>query len=66
MIVGGRNDQLSNIVLNDIWVLRLDELQYQRVIVKSEADIVPRYNHSAVIFGSRLIILGGLGEKMTF
>ena len=27
-IAGGRNDQLSNIVLGDLWVLRLDDLEY--------------------------------------
>ena len=38
-IVGGRNDQLKNIVLDDIWVLRLDDLQYQRVMVQSSFGI---------------------------
>ena len=65
-IVGGRNDELSNIVLDDIWVIRLDELQYQRVLVQSEIGIAPRYNHTATMFGSKLVIFGGLGESMTF
>lgn len=38
-ISGGRNDQLSNIVLGDLWVLRLDDLEYQKVVIKSDLDV---------------------------
>ena len=32
-IAGGRNDQLSSIVLGDLWIIRLDDLEYVRVEV---------------------------------
>ena len=34
-IAGGRNDKLSNIVLGDLWVLRLDDLEYCKVTIAS-------------------------------
>ena len=64
-ICGGRNDQLSNIVLGDLWVLRLDDLEYCQVNIESELKMNPRYNHTASQFGSKLIIFGGMNEKMT-
>lgn len=64
-ITGGRNDQLSNIVLGDLWVLRLDDLEYQKVVIMSEQQIQPRYNHTACQFGSKLIIFGGMNQNMT-
>lgn len=65
MICGGRNDKLSNIVLRDLWVLRLDDLEYSQVITKSDVQMVPRYNHTAVQCGSKLIVFGGMNEEMT-
>ena len=65
-IVGGRNDQLGQIVLNDLWVIRLDELEYQKVLIRSTIDLSPRYNHTSVMFGSKLVVFGGLNDKMTF
>lgn len=36
-IAGGRNDQLSSsIVLGDLWTLRLDELEWCKVDIKSD------------------------------
>ena len=64
-ITGGRNDQLSNIILGDLWVLKLDDLEYQRVIIKSDLQVIPRYNHTAVQFGSKLIVFGGMNQDMT-
>ena len=64
-IAGGRNDQLSNIVLGDLWVLRLDDLEYQKVIIKSDLKMQPRYNHTACQFGSKLVVFGGMNENMT-
>lgn len=64
-ISGGRNDQLSNIVLGDLWVLRLDDLEYAKVIIRSELLIKPRYNHTAVQFGSKMIVFGGMNQDMS-
>lgn len=30
-IAGGRNDQLSSIVLGDLWIIRLDDLEYCQI-----------------------------------
>ena len=56
---------LSNIVLNDLWVLRLDDLEYCQVLFSSELQMEPRYNHTAVQFGSKLILFGGMNAAMT-
>lgn len=64
-ICGGRNDSLSNIVLDDLWVLRIDDLEYSQVKIQSELKMQPRYNHSAVQFGSKIIIFGGMNGNMT-
>ena len=64
-ISGGRNDKLSKIVLDDVWVLRLDDLEYCKVSVQGDLKMQPRYNHSAAQFGSKLILFGGMNDKMT-
>ena len=46
-IAGGRNDQLSSIVLDDLWVLRLDEVEWCQVDFRSDQKMMPRYNHTA-------------------
>ena len=38
-IAGGRNDQLSNIVLSDLWILRLDDLEWCSVDIKSDSSM---------------------------
>ena len=35
-ISGGRNDKLSKIVLDDVWVVRLDDLEYCKVNIVSD------------------------------
>ena len=47
-ISGGRNDQLSKIVLSDLWIIRLDDLEWCKVEIKNSMKMGPRYNHSAV------------------
>ena len=64
-IAGGRNDKLSHIVLGDLWVLRLDDLEYCKVTISSTMKMSPRYNHTAVQFGSKLIIFGGMNKHLT-
>ena len=64
-ICGGRNDQLSNNILDDLWVLRLEDLEYQRVLIQSNIGMQPRYNHTAAQLGSSLYIFGGMNEKMS-
>ena len=38
-ISGGRNDKLGQIVLGDLWVLRLDDLEYCQVVVQSDLQM---------------------------
>ena len=45
--------------------MKLDDLEYQRVIIKSDLQVIPRYNHTAVQFGSKLIVFGGMNQDMT-
>ena len=52
-------------MLSDLWILRLDDLEWCSVDIKSDSKVEPRYNHTAVQFGSKLIIFGGMNENMT-
>ena len=65
IISGGRNDKLDGMVLGDIWVLRLQVLEYCQVKIQSDLKMEPRYSHQAVLFGSKLFIFGGMNSKMT-
>ena len=70
IISGGRNDALeqSKIILDDIWILKLNSLEWQKVIVSqydgpnSMTLMRPRFNFCSVILGSKLIIAGGIGK----
>lgn len=53
-------------MLNDLWVLRLDSLEYAKVNITSELGLKPRYGHSSAMFGTKLCIFGGINDKMTF
>ena len=67
VIAGGRNDQLHpEKILNDIWVLRLNSLEWQKVILGGKEYIKPRFNFASTILGSKLIIAGGLGHDFRF
>ena len=63
LIFGGRDSNENP--LNDIWSLSLNEDQswsWNRAIIKSNNEIVPRYNHSMVLYKELMIILGGRGH----
>ena len=67
VIAGGRNDQLHpEKVLNDIWVLKLSSLEWQKVLLGGTEYIKPRFNFASTILGSKLIIAGGLGHDFRF
>ena len=34
-------------------------------MIKSDQGVHPRYNHTAVQFGSKLIIFGGMNQEMS-
>ena len=46
--------------------MRLDDLEFQQVAIQSDQKLVPRYNHTAAQFGSRLVIFGGMRGDMNF
>lgn len=63
VVAGGRNDSLpQEKVLNDIWVLKLSNLEWQQVIIGGSEFVRPRFNFASVILGSRLILAGGIGH----
>ena len=46
-------------------MLRLEDLEYQRVLIQSNVTMLPRYNHTAAQLGSTLYIFGGMNQKMS-
>ena len=66
IIFGGRNDTLlekyikiNENFLNDLWILHLENMTWIRV--SNIGDVPsPRYNVCSAIYGSRLVIFGGL------
>jgi hypothetical protein len=61
-IFGGRDSNENP--LNDIWRLSFDEetWSWNRGIIKSNDEIIPRYNHSMIFYNELMIILGGRGH----
>ena len=69
MVIGGRNDSdVENSVLDDIWLLYLNNLEWQKVTVTSGSGalvlttMIPRCNFCSVLLGSKVIIAGGIGK----
>jgi len=59
-IFGGRDDyNKPNVIFNDLWVLRLNNLEWVKVEIGGQANQIERCNHCAINDGSKLIILGG-------
>ena len=64
VMAGGRNEQLPNDkILNDIWVLKLNSLEWQRVILGGYEYFKQRFNFASVMLGSKLIVAGGIGYE---
>ena len=61
-IFGGRDSNENP--LNDIWRLSFDQetWSWNRGIIKSNDEIIPRYNHSMIFYNELMIILGGRGH----
>ena len=69
VVFGGRNDTLlerktkvEENFLNDMWLLQLDTLTWGQVMCIGEVP-APRYCFTAGIYGSRLVIFGGLNSQ---
>lgn len=68
IIVGGRNDaDVEKSVLDDMWLLHVNNLEWQRVTVTTGGKdgltlIKPRCNFCSCLLGSKLLIAGGIGQ----
>lgn len=58
IINGGRNDKEKKFILNDIWILDLENLCWIRALVNPSL-FRDRTDHRSVIHGDKLILLGG-------
>jgi hypothetical protein len=56
---GGRNDSESKIISKEFWIIDVEKMAWKKVGITGQ---VPRERteHGAVIYGDRLIILGGI------
>ena len=59
VVYGGRNDFEKNPVLNDVYALKLYNLEWVRVMVGGKILAIPRCNHCSLVNGTELIICGG-------
>ena len=62
----GRNDSDRNMVLNDLWLLKLGHMEWQQVIKYKNGSINGRFNHCSVIMDEVMIIAGGIGEQYKY
>ena len=67
IIHGGRNDNISeNSALNDTFVFDLENFEWMQVSLYSQLSkfkVVNRCAHQSIIFGNKLIILGGMNNN---
>ena len=59
VIHGGRDDRRKPPIFDDVWLLKVDKLEYVRIQVGGDRYMTPRCNHCAFVNGSQLIVLGG-------
>ncbi len=69
VLFGGRNDTIMESsdkpkenFLNDLWLLNLENMSWTLVNCIGEIP-TPRYCFAYAIYGSRLVIFGGLNSK---
>lgn len=63
VIAGGRNDSIpQDKILNDVWILKLHNLEWQRVLLGGTEFLKQRFNFASCILGSKLILAGGIGH----
>ena len=62
VLFGGRNDSFGSIknwIFNDVWILKLNLFQWMQV--EWHGDVPDkRYNHWSTLWGTQLIIFGGI------
>lgn len=62
IVVGGRADRKDLSVLDDIHMLRMDNLTWIQVIGGGKGKIDPRSSFSMSFVDDRLVIFGGMKE----
>ena len=63
-LFGGRNDLTRGpVILNDLWTLKLYNLEWVKVHIGGFAMPLSRYSHSAFSCNSSLYILGGMDHN---
>ena len=63
-IYGGRNDHMSSSqVYDDLWILKLFNMEYVKVQIGGSTLPISKFNHCSVVNGSQLIILGGQSNQ---
>lgn len=62
-IHGGRDDQCKPPIFDDVWILRLHNMEYVRVQIGGMRYSTPRCNHGAFVEGSQLVVFGGQNDK---
>ena len=67
IIHGGRNDNMSDsYALNDTFIFDLENFEWASIILYSQINdfkVLNRCGHQSVIFGNKLIILGGMNNN---
>lgn len=66
IIYGGRNDKIAPPVLSDLWILKLDSLEWIEAKVGGKYLNIPRFNHASYINDSELIICGGQNSDFSY
>eukprot|EP00761_Pharyngomonas_kirbyi_P011021 gb/GECH01011045.1/.p1 GENE.gb/GECH01011045.1/~~gb/GECH01011045.1/.p1 ORF type:complete len:590 (+),score=80.22 gb/GECH01011045.1/:1-1770(+) len=54
----GKDDE----VLNDVWILHFEshpQVTWETIITHSQEESVPRFGHNSVVWGNRILVLGG-------
>jgi len=49
--------------MNDLWVIKVHNMEWVKVTIGGTNPAVARYNHSAVAQGTQLLILGGMDNN---
>jgi len=67
IIHGGRNDNMSDsCALNDTYIFDLENFEWANIILYSQLNsfkVLNRCGHQSVIFGNKLIIVGGMNNN---
>lgn len=67
VIAGGRNDDnIGMPVLDDLWIIKIASLEYQRLTHSGRVPASPRCGHCSFVHGSELLICGGQSTNFAF